>query len=95
MTRKEKCTRKLLQKIIFYNEKSINESNSKKIIFFHVNDTLSNLDINEKKNKCDLKRCDRRNHENISVKSFDKEESLLKDSRTDKICKIKFFYAFT
>ena len=94
MTRKKKCTRKLLQKIIFHNEKSINESDLKEIMFFRVNDTLSNLNINEEKNECDFKRCDRRNHENVSVKFFDKEEFLLKNLRTDKIYKIELIYAF-
>ena len=62
---------------------------------FRVNDTFSNLNINEEKNECDLKRCDRRNHENASVKSFDKEKSLFKNLRADKICKAEFIYAFT
>ena len=84
-----------MQKIIFYSEKSINESNLKKIIFFRINDTLSNLNINEKKNECDFKQCDRQNHKNVSVKSFDKEESLLKNLRINKICKTEFIYAFT
>ena len=61
---------------------------------FRVNDILSNLNINEEKNECNLKRCDRRNHENTFVKSFDKEKSLLKNSRTDKIYKVKFICAF-
>ena len=61
---------------------------------FRVNDTFSNLNINEEKNECDFKRCDRRNHENASVKFFDKEESLLKNLKTDKICKIEFICAF-
>ena len=95
MTRKKKCTRKLLQKIIFHSEKSINELNSKKIMSFHVNNTFSNLNINEKKNECDLKRCDRRNHKNAFVKSFDKKEFLLKNLKTDKICKVEFICAFT
>ena len=94
MIRKEKCIRKVLQKIIFHSERSINESNLKKIISFRINDTFSNLKINEEKNECDFKRCDWRNHENAFVKSFDKEKSLLKNLKVDKIYKVEFICAF-
>ena len=64
-------------------------------MFFRVNNILSNLNINEEKNECNLKQCDRRNHKNASVKSFNKKESLLKNSRTNKIYKVQFIYALT
>ena len=63
-------------------------------MFFRVNNILSNLNNNEEKNKCNFKQCDRQNHENASVKSFDKEELLLKNLRTDKRHKAEFIYAF-
>ena len=47
-------------------------------MFFYVNNIFSNLNINEKKNECDFKICDRRNHENAFVKSFDKKNLCLK-----------------
>ena len=63
-------------------------------MFFYINDTLSNLNINEEKNEYDFKQCNRRNHENASVKSFDKRESLLENLKVDKICKTEFICAF-
>ncbi len=59
--------RKLLQKIIFCSKKAFDIFNNKKFLYFSLNNTFLNLNINKSKIKCFLKQRKRQKNKKTCI----------------------------